>query len=77
MDMDTDETYRVFGAIDDGSSTSNKKIEPKNEKLIVSNIQENIVGQGMEYITPFGRKKCIYTDWTASGRAVTQVRNSI
>lgn len=30
--------------------------------------RENIVGIDQEFESPFGRKKIIYTDWTASGR---------
>src|ERR1700728_3127560 len=29
----------------------------------------NIIGQDVWYKTPFGRKRLLYADWTASGRA--------
>ncbi len=31
--------------------------------------RENIIGQQVYYETPFGRKRLLYADWTASGRA--------
>ncbi|MBD3583044.1 aminotransferase class V-fold PLP-dependent enzyme [Flavobacterium sp. D33] len=33
-----------------------------------SKFRENIIGISQDFESPFGRKKIIYTDWTASGR---------
>ena len=33
-----------------------------------THFRENIIGQDVEFDTPFGRKKIIYADWIASGR---------
>lgn len=30
--------------------------------------RQNIVGIGQEFVSPFGKKEIVYTDWTASGR---------
>ena len=30
--------------------------------------RKNIIGIDQEFESPFGKKKIIYTDWTASGR---------
>ncbi|WP_428225906.1 aminotransferase class V-fold PLP-dependent enzyme [Flavobacterium sp.] len=37
----------------------------------------NIVGLNQEFDTPFGRKKIIYTDWTASGRLYRPIEEKI
>src|SRR5579863_2546068 len=34
-----------------------------------SHFRANIIGQQACYDTPFGRKRLLYADWTASGRA--------
>src|ERR1700723_3500247 len=34
-----------------------------------SRFRENIIGHQQTFDSPFGRKKIIYADWTASGRA--------
>src|SRR5580704_8103724 len=34
-----------------------------------SPFRANIIGQQVYYNTPFGRKRMLYADWTASGRA--------
>ncbi len=55
------------------------KVSSKNEELISSNkpseleqyfskFRKNIVGINQTFNSPFGEKKIIYTDWTASGR---------
>ncbi|OWP84803.1 selenocysteine lyase [Flavobacterium davisii] len=39
--------------------------------------RENIVGINQEFDSPFGRKKIIYTDWTASGRLYRPIEEKI
>ncbi|MFK6999947.1 aminotransferase class V-fold PLP-dependent enzyme [Flavobacterium oreochromis] len=39
--------------------------------------RENIVGINQEFDSPFGRKKIIYTDWTASGRLYKPIEEKI
>ena len=33
-----------------------------------SPFREQVVGRDQTFISPFGKKKIIYADWTASGR---------
>ena len=37
-------------------------------ELYFQQFRKNIIGIDQEFETPFGKKKIIYTDWTASGR---------
>lgn len=39
--------------------------------------RNNIVGIDQEFTSPFGRKKIIYTDWTASGRLYRPIEEKI
>ncbi len=39
--------------------------------------RENIIGINQTFLTPFGEKKLIYTDWTASGRLYAPIEDFI
>ncbi len=39
--------------------------------------RENIIGIEQQYDSPFGRKKIIYTDWTASGRLYRPIEEKL
>lgn len=39
--------------------------------------RKNIVGINETYITPYGRKKIVYADWTASGRLYIPIENKL
>jgi selenocysteine lyase/cysteine desulfurase len=39
--------------------------------------RQHIVGIDQEFVTPFGKKKLIYTDWTASGRLYRPIEERI
>ncbi|OYQ42498.1 selenocysteine lyase [Flavobacterium cyanobacteriorum] len=39
--------------------------------------RNNIIGIGQEFDSPFGRKKIVYTDWTASGRLYRPIEEKI
>ena len=41
----------------------------KSLEAYFSTFRANIVGQRVFFDTPFGRKRMLYADWTASGRA--------
>jgi selenocysteine lyase/cysteine desulfurase len=41
---------------------------PTQLELYFQEFRKNIIGIDQEFISPFGVKKIIYTDWTASGR---------
>lgn len=42
-----------------------------------SKFRKNIIGDDMEFETPFGRKKMIYADWIASGRLYKPIEEKI
>jgi selenocysteine lyase/cysteine desulfurase len=42
-----------------------------------SKFRTNIVGINQEFVSPFGKKKIIYTDWTASGRLYRPIEEKL
>ncbi len=42
-----------------------------------SPFRENIIGINQTFTTPYGEKKIIYTDWTASGRLYKTIENKL
>src|SRR5690606_26085707 len=48
--------------------SSEEKIKITSLEKYFEPFRNNIVGINQEFDSPFGRKKIIYTDWTASGR---------
>lgn len=44
---------------------------------IVAQLRKGLIGEGTEITTPFGIKKLVYADYTASGRALQQVEEFI
>ena len=48
--------------------SSNEKVKTTALEKYFDTFRNNIVGIEQEFDSPFGRKKIIYTDWTASGR---------
>jgi len=42
-----------------------------------SKFRNSIIGIGQEFDSPYGRKKIIYTDWTASGRLYRPIEDKI
>lgn len=51
---------------------------PKTElELYFQKFRENIIGIDQEFNSPFGRKKIIYTDWTASGRLYRPIEEKL
>ena len=43
----------------------------------VQDIARGVIGKGVEFDTPFGRRKLVYADYVASGRALRQVEEFI
>ncbi len=42
-----------------------------------SAFRKNIIGNNQTFVSPFGEKKIIYADWTASGRAYQPIETFI
>jgi selenocysteine lyase/cysteine desulfurase len=52
--------------------------EKKTElELYFQQFSKNIIGIDQEFDSPFGRKKIIYTDWTASGRLYRPIEEKL
>ena len=60
--------------------TEFKPIENKygeNKDKIVEYIQRNIIGSETTFLSPFGRKRIVYCDYTASGKALRFIEQLI
>ncbi len=51
-----------------------KRIETGN---VVAQVRAGLIGEGAEFMTPFGKKTLTYADYTASGRALRQVEDFV
>ena len=49
-------------------NTNETIVLPTELELYFKKFRDNIIGINQEFESPFGSKKIIYTDWTASGR---------
>lgn len=57
--------------------TSEPKEKSSNLEKYFESYRNNIVGIDQEFTSPFGKKKIIYTDWTASGRLYRPIEEKI
>ena len=39
--------------------------------------RDQIIGIDQDFVTPFGQKKLVYTDWTASGRLYRPIEEKL
>jgi selenocysteine lyase/cysteine desulfurase len=46
-------------------------------ELYFQQFRENIIGVDQEFVSPFGKQKLIYTDWTASGRLYRPIEEKL
>ena len=46
-------------------------------ELYFQQFRKNIIGIDQEFVSPFGTKKIIYTDWTASGRLYRPIEEKL
>ena len=46
-------------------------------ELYFQQFRDNIIGIDQEFESAFGKKKIIYTDWTASGRYISTYRRKV
>jgi len=60
-------------------STSNLSTAKSSSKLecYFQKFRDNIVGTGVEFISPYGKKEIIYADWTASGRLYRPIEEKL
>jgi selenocysteine lyase/cysteine desulfurase len=57
--------------------SSEEKIKTNSLERYFEPFRKNIVGIDQEFDSPFGRKKIIYTDWTASGRLYAPIEEKM
>lgn len=48
-----------------------------NLEKYFNNFREQIIGTGQTFMSPYGKKEIIYTDWTASGRLYKELEEKI
>ena len=79
---DDNEGHRYYGAYEEHlnekpSSTSSYDTEDvsqnQNPSSYLSNLNNDVIGNYKGFSTPYGMKPMIYTDWTASGRALNHI----
>ncbi|MBC7607125.1 MAG: aminotransferase class V-fold PLP-dependent enzyme [Burkholderiales bacterium] len=57
--------------------TTEKAILPTQLEQYFDQFRKNIIGINQEFVSPFGKKKIIYTDWTASGRLYRPIEEKL
>ncbi|MGJ7912708.1 aminotransferase class V-fold PLP-dependent enzyme [Neobacillus sp. LXY-1] len=50
---------------------------PDDLETYFKTFRSHVIGMNQEYITPYGKKKIIYADWTASGRLYRPIEQKI
>ncbi len=48
-----------------------------SSESIVADLRAGLIGEGIEFPTPYGTRRLIYADYTASGRALRQVEDFV
>mgnify|MGYP000520251386 CR=1 FL=1 len=79
---DKNPSHRMFCAeLEDKSlniqETEGKKISEDTSEQLIARVQASVIGQGHIFDTPFGEKRLVYADWTASGRGLSFVERHI
>jgi len=55
----------------------NSKLKPLNLETYFKPFRENIVGVDQDFISPYGKQRIIYADWTASGRLYRPIEEKL
>ena len=58
------------------TSVENQPVSLKLENHFLR-FRENIIGIDQDFISPYGKKKIVYTDWTASGRLYRPIEEKL
>jgi hypothetical protein len=56
---------------------SSKTVLSENQQKISNYIHTNIIGSDSTFLSPFGRKKVVYCDYTASGKSLKFIEDFI
>src|SRR5680860_548271 len=57
--------------------SSKNKSQPSELEIYFQQFRKNIVGIDQTFESPYGKKKIIYTDWTASGRLYRPIEEKL
>ena len=49
----------------------------ENKQQLINYISENVIGSDKTFLSPFGRKKIVYCDYTASGKSLRFIEDFI
>ncbi|MFT4612575.1 MAG: selenocysteine lyase/cysteine desulfurase, partial [Gammaproteobacteria bacterium] len=58
-------------------STEVSQTKPSELELHFNQFRQHIIGINQEFVSPYGNKKIIYTDWTASGRLYRPIEDKL
>ena len=58
-------------------STEASQTKPSELELHFNQFRQHIIGINQAFISPYGNKKIIYTDWTASGRLYRPIEDKL
>lgn len=58
-------------------STEASQTKPSELELYFNQFRQHIIGISQAFISPYGNKKIIYTDWTASGRLYRPIEDKL
>ncbi len=58
-------------------STVTPKIKTTELETYFNQFRQHIIGIDQEFVSPFGKQKIIYTDWTASGRLYRPIEEKL
>lgn len=58
-------------------SIEQRGMEVMDKRLTLSEVRENIVGMHQMVNTPFGKRRLVYADWTASGRLYAPIEEKL
>ncbi|KAF6216838.1 hypothetical protein GE061_001188 [Apolygus lucorum] len=73
----TFERHATFYLEDDYSLNPKEDKKPSDKEKLVRFIDENVVGKQQTFAGPFGRRKVVYCDYTASARSLVFIENYI
>ena len=58
-------------------STEKPKVKTNELEQYFNQFRKHIIGIDQEFVSPFGKQKIIYTDWTASGRLYRPIEEKL
>jgi hypothetical protein len=59
------------------SENDSETVRMENKESLLQYICDNVIGENVEFTSPYGTRKVVYCDYTASGRALRFVEDFI